>query len=71
MPVSVCCRPRWSRISCATPEVFWQIHRSAIVRAAAIDRVRRDELGKHWLTLKGRDEVFPVSSACQGRFRGM
>jgi len=53
------------------PEVFWQLHRSVIVRATAIDRVQRDELGKFWLTLKNRSEVLPVSSAFQGRFRGM
>jgi len=53
------------------PDVFWQVHRSVIVRAAAVDRVSRDEVGKHWLTLKGRSEVLPVSSAFQHRFRGM
>ena len=53
------------------PEVFWQVHRSVIVRATAIDRVHKDELGKVWLTLKRGGEVLPVSSAFQGRFRGM
>ena len=53
------------------PDVFWQVHRSVIVRAGAIDRVRRDELGKHWLSLKNHKEVLPVSSAFQSRFRGM
>jgi DNA-binding LytR/AlgR family response regulator len=53
------------------PEEFWQVHRSVIVRAGAIDQVRKDELGKHWLTLKGRAEALPVSSGFQSRFRGM
>ena len=58
-------------LSLLDPEVFWQVHRSVIVRAAAIDRVRRDDLGKHWLTLKDHAEPLPVSSAFQSRFRGM
>jgi DNA-binding LytR/AlgR family response regulator len=58
-------------LSVLDPEVFWQVHRSVIVRAAAIDRVRRDELGKHWLTLKDHPEPLPVSSTFQSRFRGM
>jgi DNA-binding LytR/AlgR family response regulator len=52
-------------------EIFWQVHRSVIVRASAIDRVKRDALGKHWLTLKHRADVLPVSSAFHHRFRGM
>jgi DNA-binding LytR/AlgR family response regulator len=53
------------------PDAFWQIHRSVVVRAAAIDHVRRDADGKHWLALRGRRETFPVSSSYQARFRGM
>lgn len=53
------------------PDAFWQIHRGTIVRVAAIDRVRKDELGKCWLTLKGRAERLSVSTAFQRRFRGM
>ncbi|HRQ65834.1 MAG TPA: LytTR family DNA-binding domain-containing protein [Xanthomonadaceae bacterium] len=52
-------------------DTFWQVHRSVIVRVAAIERVRRDELGKLRLHLRGRSETLPVSSAFQGRFRGM
>ncbi|MET0284892.1 MAG: LytTR family DNA-binding domain-containing protein [Polyangiales bacterium] len=52
-------------------DVFWQVHRSVVVRASAIDCVKRGELGHHQLTLKGRAEVFPVSSAFHTRFRGM
>jgi DNA-binding LytR/AlgR family response regulator len=53
------------------PEAFWQIHRSAVVRASAIDCVKRDALGKPFLSLKGRPETFSVSSAFLARFRGM
>lgn len=53
------------------PEVFWQVHRSAIVRATAIEKVTRDELGKSWLTLKGRGEVLPVASAFHAKLRSL
>jgi DNA-binding LytR/AlgR family response regulator len=53
------------------PDVFWQIHRSVIVRASAIDRVEKDEFGHYHAKLKGSGEELPVSSACHGRFRGM
>lgn len=52
-------------------DAFWQVHRSVVVRTAAIDCVKRDEAGHHVLTLKGRADVLPVSSAFHGRFRGM
>lgn len=53
------------------PDAFWQVHRGTIVRVSAIDRLRRDELGKSALTLRGRSEALPVSSAFLQRFRGM
>ncbi|GAB3336565.1 LytR/AlgR family response regulator transcription factor [Marilutibacter aestuarii] len=53
------------------PDVFWQVHRGIVVRVAAIDRVRKDELGKWRLSLRGRDEDLPVSAAFLHRFRGM
>lgn len=53
------------------PDRFWQVHRSVIVRADAVDRVRRDELGKWQLFLRDRDECLPLSSAFQHRFRAM
>jgi len=53
------------------PDAFWQVHRGVVVRVNAIDRVRRDELGKHHLQLRDRDESLPVSSAFLHRFRGM
>ena len=53
------------------PDVFWQVHRGVLVRVQAIDRVRKDELGRHQLSVKGRADVLPVSAAFQQRFRGM
>jgi len=53
------------------PEVFWQIHRSVIVRAGAISRIETGDDGRPVLRLKGRGEVLPVSSAYQYRFRPM
>ncbi len=50
---------------------FWQVHRSAIVRVSAIRSVDKGEDGKLRLTVRGHDEVLPVSSAFQHRFRGM
>lgn len=52
-------------------EEFWQIHRSVIVRASAIDRVQKDALGHHHARVKGSGELLPVSSAYQARFRSM
>ena len=52
-------------------DVFWQVHRGVLVRVQAIDRVRKDELGRHQLSVKGRQDVLPVSAAFQQRFRGM
>lgn len=53
------------------PEVFWQVHRGVVVRVAAIDRLRRDELGKASLSLRDGGESLPVSAAFLHRFRGM
>jgi DNA-binding LytR/AlgR family response regulator len=53
------------------PDKFWQIHRSFIVQLSAIAAVRRDELGKLEIELRGREEVIPVSQSFQSRFRGM
>ncbi|RRN56562.1 DNA-binding response regulator [Pseudoxanthomonas sp. SGNA-20] len=53
------------------PDVFWQVHRGVVVRVAAIDRLLRNELGRHGLRLKGHPEVLPVSGAFLHRFRGM
>lgn len=53
------------------PEVFWQVHRSAIVRVSAIRTVRRDEDGRLKILLNGTPDTLPVSAAFQGRFRPM
>jgi DNA-binding LytR/AlgR family response regulator len=53
------------------PDEFWQVHRGTVVRVAAIDRLRKDELGKSSLQLRGRAETLPVSAAFLHRFRGM
>jgi DNA-binding LytR/AlgR family response regulator len=53
------------------PEVFWQVHRGSIVRAAAIARAQRDELGRITLHLRGHAERLPVSQAYAWRFRPM
>lgn len=53
------------------PDIFWQVHRGTVVRVSAIDRVRRDELGKSVLSLRGRSDALPVSAAFLHRFRGM
>ncbi len=53
------------------PDTFWQVHRGVVVRVAAIDRLRKDELGKASLSLRGRAESLPVSAAFLHRFRGM
>ena len=50
---------------------FWQVHRSVIVRVGAIRAVEKDADGKLLLSVRGRDDVLPVSGAFQHRFRGM
>ena len=52
-------------------DAFWQVHRSCIVRASAIAKVKRDDLGKLQISLKGHGELLPVSSAFQHRFKTM
>ena len=53
------------------PETFWQVHRGAIVRATAIARAQRDELGRITLHLKGHAEKLSVSQAYGWRFKPM
>jgi DNA-binding LytR/AlgR family response regulator len=52
-------------------EMFWQVHRSVIVRVGAIRAVEKGDDGKLQLSVRGHPEVLPVSSAFQHRFRGM
>jgi DNA-binding LytR/AlgR family response regulator len=53
------------------PEIFWQVHRSAIVRVAAITSLKRDEDGKLKIAIAGHPELVPVSAAFQDRFKPM
>ena len=52
-------------------DTFCQVHRSVIVRVGAIRAVEKGEDGKLQLTVRGREDVLPVSSTFQHRFRGM
>ena len=58
-------------ISRLDPETFWQVHRSAIVRVAAIKSIKRDEGGRLRLSIAGKTETIPVSPAFQHRFKAM
>jgi DNA-binding LytR/AlgR family response regulator len=53
------------------PNVFWQIHRSTVVRASMIESVHRDEAGKLSLGLIARPEKLAVSRLYAGLFRAM
>ncbi|GLQ94897.1 LytR/AlgR family response regulator transcription factor [Dyella acidisoli] len=53
------------------PDTFWQVQRGIVVRVSAIERLRKNELGKFELVLKQRKEVLPVGSSYAQRFRGM
>ncbi|MDP3230899.1 MAG: LytTR family DNA-binding domain-containing protein [Acidovorax sp.] len=52
-------------------QVFWQIHRSTLVRASAITTVTRDEAGKLHLELAGQAEKLPVSRLYAHLFKAM
>ena len=53
------------------PQEFWQVHRSTLVRAAAIATVTRDEAGKQHISLRGRPERLPVSRLYAHLFKAM
>lgn len=53
------------------PQVFWQVHRSILVRAGSITTVGRDEAGKLHLELAGRPEKLPVSRLYAHLFKAM
>ena len=50
---------------------FWQIHRSTIVNATAIDSVTRDFRGQASVKIKGRAENLVVSRPFSHLFRQM
>jgi len=53
------------------PEVFWRIHRNAIVRVSAIRQVKPDGDGRLLVWLHGITEPLRVSDAFRHRFRAM
>ncbi|MBL8521104.1 MAG: response regulator transcription factor [Betaproteobacteria bacterium] len=53
------------------PDEFWQVHRGSVIRAAAIERVTKDEAGRMTLTLAGYRDSVQVSGTFTGRFRQM
>ena len=53
------------------PDVFWQIHRSVVVRADAIARAHRDEMGRVTVELRGCKQTLKVSQAYAWRFKPM
>jgi DNA-binding LytR/AlgR family response regulator len=52
-------------------QVFWQIHRSTVVRASDIATVQRDEAGKTQLQLRSRAERWDVSRLYAPLFKAM
>ena len=52
-------------------QTFWQVHRGTVVRATAINTVKRDEQGKLTLTLHGRPEKLAVSRLYSHLFKAM
>jgi DNA-binding LytR/AlgR family response regulator len=53
------------------PEVFWQIHRSTLVNAAAISAVTRDFRGQAHVKIKGKDDTLIVSRIYSHLFKQM
>ena len=53
------------------PEVFWQVHRGVIVRASAIARAQRDDMGRITLHLRQHADTLSVSQAYAWRFKPM
>lgn len=53
------------------PDQFWQIHRGTVIRADAIARAHRDEMGRYVVELHGSSEKLKVSQAYAWRFKPM
>jgi DNA-binding LytR/AlgR family response regulator len=53
------------------PELFWQLHRSTIVAARAIERAERTPLGNLRVKVRGLDVWLDVSRSQAYRFKGM
>ena len=54
-----------------SPEVFWQVHRSTLVNARAIDGITRDFRGRQLVGVKGLTEKLEVSRSYTHLFKGM
>ena len=52
-------------------QLFWQVHRSLVVRATAITTAVRDESGKVYLSLRDRSERLTASRLYAHLFKGM
>ena len=53
------------------PHTFWQIHRSTVVRASAIDTVARDDSGRLSITLQDHTDTISVSRLYAHLFKAM
>ena len=53
------------------PEQFWQVHRSTLVNARAIDGITRDFRGRQLVGVKGLTEKLEVSRSYTHLFKGM
>ena len=53
------------------PQLFWQIHRSTLVNARAIDGITRDFRGRQLVGVKGVTEKLEVSRSYTQVFKGM
>lgn len=51
------------------PDRFWRVHRNAVVRVAAIERVRREGVRALQVHLRGHETPVPVSRAHAHRFK--
>ncbi len=50
---------------------WWQIHRGTIVQARCVSAARRDDSGKVFLSLRGRNETLTASRLYAHLFKGM
>lgn len=53
------------------PQLFWQIHRSTLVNAHAIDGITRDFRGRQLVGVRGLTEKLEVSRSYTHLFKGM
>lgn len=53
------------------PNLFWQVHRSAIVCVTAVSALRRTDDGGHVVSIAGTTETLPVTAVHARRFKMM